>query len=149
MGAKHSRPKRESKASKFSTRKPSIVEAIKPRCLRTRQTKNNGIKRLSQLPEAKITKVRKLTLEDWLLAAPGNPVGMKGYLNAGELHVFKHFSSKVHPSPLGEITGNDDGLFVDLSSAAVSGSSLSEKSKKKVSFRLPEEADIRIFYSSQ
>ncbi|KAK8546742.1 hypothetical protein V6N13_093785 [Hibiscus sabdariffa] len=151
MGAKvskHSRPKRESKAlvltSEISSKKSSMVEAIERQCWRKRRAKNNGIKRL---PEGRIIKARKLTLEDWLLASPGNPLEVKDYLKGGELHVFKHFSSKIHPSPSGEIQVTDDGLSVKLSSASSFCRSLSGKSEKKVSFRLPGEADIRTFYS--
>ncbi|KAK8487447.1 hypothetical protein V6N13_032629 [Hibiscus sabdariffa] len=146
MGAKvskHSRPKRESKALVLPSQKSSIVEAIKRQCWRKRQAKNNGVKRLRE-PEGKITKARKLTLEDWLLASPGNPLEVKDYLKGGELHVFKHFSSKVHPSPS---PVSDDGSPANLSSASSFSRSLSGKSEKKVRFRLPEESDIRTFYS--
>ncbi|MBA0811704.1 hypothetical protein Gohar_003577 [Gossypium harknessii] len=165
MGAKvgkHSNLKPESKALVIgsSTQKPSIIEAIKPQCLKTRKsTKNyNGFKRPSQsLAEERVTKARKLlTLEDWLLASPGGP--LKDYFNGGELYVFKQFNKRVHPSSSSileiEPRVNDhDGFSVDLSSSVdVSGCSSfsrsqSGKSKKKVSFRLPEEADIMVFYS--
>lgn len=96
-----------------------------------------------------------LTLEDWLLASPG-PARMKpDCLNGGELYVFKHFSTKVHLSssraPQAVLFTPTDSFFVDLSSGDASCSSFSRsqsgKLKKKVSFRLPEEADIVVFYS--
>ncbi|KAL4333835.1 hypothetical protein GQ457_07G012330 [Hibiscus cannabinus] len=147
MGAKGStlsRPKRESKAlvlcSKFSFKISSIVEVIKPQCLRT---KNDDIKRPSQLPEGRTANARKLSLEDWLLASPGNRLELKDYLNGGELYVIKHFSNKVHSSSSKKI-GVD--IETDVSDSSFN-TCMSEKSKKKVSFRLSKETDIRKFYS--
>ncbi|KAK8496572.1 hypothetical protein V6N13_013339 [Hibiscus sabdariffa] len=125
------------KGSKLSR---PIIEVIKPRCLRT---KNDDIKRPPQPPEGRTTKARKLRLEDWLLASPGNRLELKDYLNGGELYVIKHFSSKVHPSSSKEIRVDSE---TDVSDSSFS-TCMSGKSKKKVSFRLPEETDIRIFYS--
>ncbi|KAL4313310.1 hypothetical protein GQ457_01G006650 [Hibiscus cannabinus] len=112
------------------------------------------------------------TLEDWLVASPGLQK-INGTSSGGEYHVFKHYSSKrVFPSFIRENTntnssssssskargsfsnerllkgeeeedaGNEDIIEVSLSM------SRSGKSKKRVSFRLPEEADIFIFHSS-
>ncbi|XWS12911.1 hypothetical protein CRYUN_Cryun37aG0131000 [Craigia yunnanensis] len=162
MGAKvskYSSSKREAKALssniRSSSKKSFIIEAIKPECLKKRKMKKNRIKRPLQSPVRRITKVRKLTLEDWLLASPG-PAGLKpDYLNGGELYVFKHFSRRVHPSSSREREAvpstPGDSFSLDLSSGDVSRSSFSrsqsKKLKKKESFRLPEEADIVIFYS--
>ncbi|XVE87693.1 hypothetical protein DITRI_Ditri19aG0008100 [Diplodiscus trichospermus] len=160
MGAKvskHTSSKREAKALSSnlhsSSKQSSIVEAIKPECLKRRKMKRNRMKRTLQSPESR-TKVRNLTLEDWLLASPG-PAGSKpDSFNGGELYVFKHFSTRVHPSSREhEAVPSTPGesIFADLSSADVSHSSFSKnksgKLKKKVSFRLPEVADIVIFYS--
>ncbi|KAK8349978.1 hypothetical protein V6Z11_A06G181000 [Gossypium hirsutum] len=126
MGAKASKPSnsKRDQAKSFSTtqRSSSIIESMKPECLKKRKKKKK-----------KQTKVRTLTLEDWLLASPG-PKGLNpDYLNGGELHVFKHLSRRG--------SGED-----------VSGSSFRRshngKLKKKVSFKLPEEGDIVLFYSA-
>ncbi|XVF26159.1 hypothetical protein REPUB_Repub13aG0275300 [Reevesia pubescens] len=163
MGAKVSKQSsstREAKALSSnihsSSQRPSIIEAIKPQCLKKRKMKKNKLKRPLQSPERRNTEVRKLTtLADWLLASPC-PGGLNpDCLNGGELYVFKHFSRRVHPSSSREPetlpSTPRDSFSKDLSSGDVSGSSFSRsqsgKSKKKVSFRLPEEADIVIFYS--
>ncbi|XVF27989.1 hypothetical protein REPUB_Repub14bG0157100 [Reevesia pubescens] len=167
MGAKVSKyfsSKREAKAlmssnvGSNSSQRSSIIEAIKPECLKKRKMKKNQMKiRQLQSPEKRITKVRKLTLEDWLLASPG-PAGLNrpDCLNeGGELYVFKHFSRRVYPSSSRERedvpSTPGDSFSMDLSSGDVSRSSFkrsqSGKLKKKVSFRLPEEADIVIFHS--
>ncbi|KAK9025914.1 hypothetical protein V6N11_038768 [Hibiscus sabdariffa] len=109
-------------------------------------------------------KAKELTLEDWLIASPGLQK-IKGNSSRGEYHVLKHHSSKrVFPSFVEENmnssgssstkarrslkageeedVGTEDIIEVSLSM------NQSGKSKKRVSFRLPEEADIFIFHSS-
>ncbi|XWS19333.1 hypothetical protein CRYUN_Cryun31cG0006200 [Craigia yunnanensis] len=160
MGAKVSKQpnKREAKALtsnvRSSSQGSSIIKSIKPECLKKRKTKKE-MKRPLQSPEKRTTKVRKLTLEDWLLASPG-PAGLQpDCLNGGELYVFKHFSRRVHPSSSREreavLPTPRNSFSVDLSSRDASCSSFSRSQsgnlKKKVSFRLPQETDIVIFYS--
>ncbi|OMO64771.1 hypothetical protein COLO4_31874 [Corchorus olitorius] len=157
-GSKHSNSKREAAKALIthdnvpsSSHRSSIIEAIKPECL-----KKKKLKKKKQLPEEKrTTKARMLTLEDWLLASPG-PAGLQqDSFNGGELHVFKQISRKVHPSSVNEaalpLFTPAESFSMDFSSGDVSGSSFirsqSGKLRKKVSFRLPEESDIVIFYS--
>ncbi|OMO76851.1 hypothetical protein CCACVL1_15310 [Corchorus capsularis] len=157
-GSKHSNSKREAAKAlithninvRSSSHRSSIIEAIKPECLKKKKLKKN-----KQLPEKRITKARMLTLEDWLLASPG-PAGLQqDSFNGGELHVFKQISRKVHPSSVNEaarpLFTPAESFSMDFSSGDVSGSSFSRsqsgKLRKKVSFRLPEESDIVIFYS--
>lgn len=152
MGAKASKPSnsKRDQAKSFSTtqRSSSIIESMKPECLKKRKKKN----------KKKQTKVRTLTLEDWLLASPG-PKGLNpDYLNGGELHVFKHLSRRVHHHHhhhhrSGPFTTGDNNLCLEQGSGEdVSGSSFRRshngKLKKKVSFKLPEEGDIVLFYSA-
>ncbi|XVE51022.1 hypothetical protein DITRI_Ditri02bG0004800 [Diplodiscus trichospermus] len=163
MGAKVSKHsnRREAKASTSvvggSCQGSSIIEAVKPGCLKKRKTKKQQMKRVLQSPEKRITKVRKLsTLEDWLLASLSRDGLQPDCLNGGELYVFKHLSTRVRPSSREyeeaiPSTPGDMSFSVDLSSGDASCSSFSRsqsgKPRKKVSFRLPEEADILIFYS--
>ncbi|KAJ7967774.1 Phospholipase C [Quillaja saponaria] len=149
-----------------------IMDLMKPCCLKTgdstrprgRKTENSKRKTQLQSPEKKITKVKKISLEEWLSASPGKkPDRFRG----GELHVFKHSSKtrRVHPSSrkVHTFTSNliceaRDSITLDrpqnhdgekgkknLESSCIRRSQ-SGKSKK-VSFRLPEEADIITFYS--
>ncbi|EEF32791.1 uncharacterized protein LOC125370476 [Ricinus communis] len=129
----------------------SIIELLKPGCFKAKKTKTN----------------RKRTLEDWLLASPS----MKpDCITVGELHVSKQFSKRVHPSSsieahkvvlskAGESFSLERLVILDreadldcinFSSMDVSSAikrSKSNETKKRVSFKLPEEADIIIFYS--
>lgn len=109
--------------------------------------------------ERKGTTVSKLTLQDWLLTSPSLKAEQ---LRGGELCVLKHGSSKrVHPSistkarvsfSTGRLLGldqvDDKEDYVSASSRSISRTQ-SGKSPKRVSFKLPEEADIIIFYSPQ
>ncbi|MBA0568923.1 hypothetical protein Goshw_026507 [Gossypium schwendimanii] len=148
MGAKASKPSNSERdqAKSFSStqRSSSIIESMKPECLKKRKKKK----------KKKQTKVRTLTLEDWLLASPG-PKGLNpDYLNGGELHVFKHLSRRVHHHHRsGPFTTGDNNLCLEQGSGEdVSGSSFRRshngKLKKKVSFKLREEGDIVLFYSA-
>ncbi|KAK8612425.1 hypothetical protein V6N13_092541 [Hibiscus sabdariffa] len=101
-----------------SCQRPSIIESIKPECLKKKKKKKKKKK-----PR------KKKTLADWLLASPG-PTGLNpNSLLEGELHVFRNLSKRVHRSPSKE--HQKDG-----------------KLKKKVSFMLPEEGDVVVFYSA-
>ncbi|KAK4838459.1 hypothetical protein QYF36_013914 [Acer negundo] len=168
----------------------TIMEMIKPECLKTKKVKKKKKKKKRvhdeiDPDEKKITKVRKLTLEEWLLASPA-PAGMKsadhqqcfgnsstGGGGGGELYVFKQFSKKVHPSsssssdttkevvattssiskkpPRDEVDQSfsiDDGASANFSSS-MCRSNQSGRLKKRVSFKLPDEADIIVFHSPE
>ncbi|KAH8486026.1 hypothetical protein H0E87_027472 [Populus deltoides] len=158
------------KVSKLSTseQKPEVVrsygresrfvELLKPECLKVKKIQN---KRHVLREEKKGTTVSKLTLQDWLLTSPSLKAEQ---LRGGELCVLKHGSSKrVHPSistkarvsfSTGRLLGldqvDDKEHYVSASSVVSSISrTQSGKSQKRVSFKLPEEADIIIFYSPQ
>ncbi|KAK2652930.1 hypothetical protein Ddye_012786 [Dipteronia dyeriana] len=180
-----------SSSNNYNDRKSSstIMEMIKPECLKTKKMKKKKKKKKTRVhdemnsDEKKITKVRKLTLEEWLLASPA-PASMKsadhqqcfgtssgGGGGGGELSVFKQFSKKVHPSSSSSSTTTkevvattlsiskkpqrdevdqsfsmDDGASANFSSS-MCRSTQSGRLKKRVSFKLPDEADIFVFYS--
>ncbi|KAK8705995.1 hypothetical protein V6N13_049577 [Hibiscus sabdariffa] len=114
---------------------------------------------LQEKEQQQQNKGKELTLEDWLIASPGLQK-MKGTSSRGEYHVFKHHSSKrVFPSFVEENPNSSRGSsskarrsLKDVGTEDIIEVSLSMnqsgKSKKRVSFRLPEEADIFIFHSS-
>ncbi|CAL5402713.1 unnamed protein product [Camellia sinensis] len=114
----------------------SIAKFIRPTCMW--RSKKNKITQLHQQEKQQqlLKNVNQFTLEDWLLASPG-------LNNGGDFHVFKQFSNRVHPS-----LGEEDLM---IKSRSMESSSLSRsqsgKRKKKVSFRLPEVADIIIIDS--
>ncbi|XVF33937.1 hypothetical protein REPUB_Repub18cG0014100 [Reevesia pubescens] len=134
-------------------------------CLWTKETKKRQLQLKEEQQEQQLKKSKELTQEDWLIAAPGNGILQKnnGTSSDGEYHVFKHSSKRVFPSfNVGEMANNSskpresfskEKLLkfeeVEREDMEVSLSrSKSWKSKKRVSFRLPEEADIFIFHSS-
>ncbi|GMJ14552.1 hypothetical protein HRI_005124400 [Hibiscus trionum] len=145
--SKHSNSKGEVKSlsssvGRSSQRSSSIIESMKPECMKKRKTKTKTKKK---------KKPRKMTLGDWLLASPGPTGSNPNSLLRGELYVFKNLSKRVHRSPSRE--HKKDGFTSDLCCGGdVSGSSYernqSGKLKKKVSFKLPEEGDIVVFYSA-
>ncbi|KAL4368791.1 hypothetical protein GQ457_05G030930 [Hibiscus cannabinus] len=108
-----------SNVSPSCQRSSSIIESMKPECLKKRKKKKK--------------KPRKKTLADWLLASPGPTGSNPNSLIGGELHVFRNLSKRVHRSPSREHQkdGNQSG-----------------KLKKKVNFMLPEEGDVVVFYSA-
>ncbi|OMO83617.1 hypothetical protein CCACVL1_11322 [Corchorus capsularis] len=137
-------------------------------CLWGKETKKRQLeqKEMPQLQQ-QLKKAKEVTLEEWLIASPG--LQKHNNSGSGEYHVFKHSSKRVFPSFIGENHGNSSkinscsnprGSFskesllkfednVEREEVEISISrSQSGKSKKKVSFRLPEEADIFIFHSS-
>lgn len=163
----------------------TFMEMIKPECLKTKKMKKKKKKKRvhdeMDPDEKKITEVRKLTLEEWLLASPA-PASMKSAdhqqcfgtsSSGGELYVFKQFSNKVHPSsssssattkevvattssiskkpPRDEVDQSfsmDDGASANFSSS-MCRSNQSGRLKKRVSFKLPDEADIIVFHSPE
>lgn len=157
----HPEPKSELESSKEANAKSkSFIELVKPECLKTKKMKRErSRKSLSPPPEKNILEARKLTLEDWLLNSPARNSNKTERFNGGELYVFKHTSRRVHPSisSSSEIyheaeasTSKPRDSFncsLDFSKNSCSSMSRSQsgKLKKKVSFRLPEEADIIIY----
>lgn len=142
-----------------------------------KKKKNNVISTSSTTSIAKITAGESsfTTLGEWLLSSPGSkPDSMSG----GELCVLRsHYSSRrVHPSSssskrphtydhaaLGSKARDSDSIQrlvrngedetadanLDNMTSSLSRTQSENKSKKKVSFRLPEEADIIMFYPSE
>ncbi|KAF5197106.1 hypothetical protein FRX31_013304 [Thalictrum thalictroides] len=121
---------------------------------------------LESSPVKKLVKMKKvITLEEWLTTSPAN-VKPDNINSSGELHVFRQSSRKVHPS-IGRVNDDEqlhtkqkesldlvmDDVEASKADVLMTCSSLSRsqsgKSKKKVSFRLPEEADIIVFYSPE
>ncbi|KAL3568840.1 hypothetical protein D5086_028730 [Populus alba] len=107
-------------------RESRLVELLKPECLKVKKIQN---KRHVLREEKKGTTVSKLTLQDWLLTSPSLKAEQ---LRGGELCVSNMGPSKGYTH-----------LF-QLRQETQSG-----KSQKRVSFKLPEKADIIIFYSPQ
>ncbi|GMJ10373.1 hypothetical protein HRI_004706500 [Hibiscus trionum] len=140
----------------------SVLSLLMLVCMWKNEAKEREL--LQEKEQQQQNKAKELTLEDWLIASPGLQK-MNGTSSCGEYHVFKYHSSKrVYPSFVEENTnsssssssskarrslkageevdGTEDIIEVSLSM------NRSGKSKKRVSFRLPEEADIFIFHSS-
>lgn len=131
----------------------SIIELLKPECLKVKEFQS---KRQVHQEQKKGTKVSKLTLQDWLLTSPNLKAE---HLKDGELGVVKHGSKRVHPSRGRESFSKDRLLVLDhvadkedystVSSVSLLSRTQSGKLQKRVSFKLPEEADIILFYSPQ
>lgn len=140
----------------------SVLSLLMLVCMWKNEAKERQLLQVKEKQQQKqVNKAKKEpTLEDWLIASPGLQK-INGTTSEGEYHVFKHHSSKrVFPSCVGE---NENG---SSSSSKPRGSFSKErplkgeesevslsmtqsgKSKKRVRFRLPEEADIFIFHSS-
>uniref|UniRef100_A0A5B7BRG3 Uncharacterized protein n=1 Tax=Davidia involucrata TaxID=16924 RepID=A0A5B7BRG3_DAVIN len=111
-------------------------------------------------PENRFTVVGNLsTLEECLTASPGSN---SPCINATEFHVFKQLPRRGHISsprvqtkfftPRNSFSSDrvlekiDEGDEEDMSVSSMSRTQ-SGRLKKRVSFKLPEEADIFIFYS--
>ncbi|KAF5727934.1 hypothetical protein HS088_TW21G00074 [Tripterygium wilfordii] len=133
----------------------SVIEFIKQIFLKSETTK----KKRQFNPEGKQQQQLKLvTLQDWILDSPSLDNDCTSF---GEHQVLKQFSFKVYPSLVQENPNflynpresfSQERLLKDfevdreeLEECSLNRSQ-SEKSKKKVSFRLPEESDIFIFY---
>lgn len=126
------------------------------------------IRHINSSAENRFRKVEYMTLEDCLLASPN--INVHPRITGGEIQMFKHLPKRVYPSSsspdvnqefftprrsfssgannIGRID-EDDELDGDHDSMSMSSISRSEsgKVKKKVSFRLPEESDIYIYYT--
>ena len=132
-------------------------------CLWKKETKQRQLQLKEKQQKQQLKKEKELTLEDWLIASPGILQKNNGtYVGEGEYHVFKHSSKRVFPSFVGEMTNSSSKPRESFSKERLLKSkdveredmevclsrSQSGKSKKRVSFRLPEEAHIFIFHSS-
>ncbi|XVF70750.1 hypothetical protein PTKIN_Ptkin11bG0187800 [Pterospermum kingtungense] len=135
-------------------------------CLWTKETEQKQLRQVEekQQKQQQVEKAKDLTLEDWLIDSPGFLQKNNG-ISVGEYHVFRHSSKRVFPSFVREMANSscnnpresfskeklkkpeDDHVQSEEMEVCLSRSQ-SGKSKKKVSFRLPEEADIFIFHSS-
>lgn len=162
-----------SNRSSSSTRTINLIS--KPGCcLKTWKAKKRTIL-LQQLQKKK----KLTTLEDYLLSSPGSKPDQFNITNGGQLYVFKNYShNKVHPSSSSTAHHNNMALSLasktrqsfsldideheagptesDILGVSNNSSSMmstnniqSGKLKKKVSFKLPEEADFLIIYSPE
>lgn len=152
----------------------SVVEFLKPKCLRKEKKKDMEMQQKEkQEDHQQLTSTVKevLTLEEWFMASPGTG-DYCFWTKGGEYCVFKHYlSKKIHPS----LAAGDSADFTskprakDSTSNTVSLETLlkmeeidteekgvisaisrsqSGKEKKRVSFKLPQESDIIIFQCS-
>lgn len=143
----------------------SFIDRIEPACLKVE--KREQLHQV-EMKVGKVAKVKRVTLEEWLLASPA--VRRDGIgINAGEIQVSKQANNRIcpwitSPSPYVEIRSHfsmarnsftlerskkaeetaQEGMISPRLSRDQSG-----KLKKRVSFRLPEEADIFFFYSPE
>ncbi|KAK9268164.1 hypothetical protein L1049_010606 [Liquidambar formosana] len=159
LNSEPQRPKAIGSADKDVSAGSSIFEFVKPACLKTEKVAMKKKKRESHPPEKKIVKGKKLTLEEWLVSSPG--LKPADCILGGEPNALKNYSKKVYPSSNRDCNsrpreslerlvqtdegdeGEEDSEFFSLST------NRNGKVKKRVSFKLPEEADIFIFYSPE
>ncbi|KAG6768914.1 hypothetical protein POTOM_024526 [Populus tomentosa] len=110
----------------------SIIELLKPECLKVKEFQSK----------------RQVHQEQ-----------KKEHLKGGELGAVKHGSKRVHPCRGRESFSKDRLLVLDhvadkedyptVSSVSLLSRTQSGKLQKRVSFKLPEEADIILIYSPQ
>ncbi|KAH0969977.1 hypothetical protein GBA52_022133 [Prunus armeniaca] len=157
---------------------PSCMELLKPECLKVKAEKKKRKRPLTPERKkihnnnnnntggggASASGTRLTTLEECLLASPGHH-GMKNpdnyNITGGELYVFRPHSRRVHPAsssssklpadhvPTAEAPLDSKAKDSICMERSVKNDQINDKLKKKVSFRLPEEADIIIFYPSE
>ncbi|KAF8009090.1 hypothetical protein BT93_J0164 [Corymbia citriodora subsp. variegata] len=150
----------------------SVINLMKDKCLSSRKRSSRNfhpLKKQNEQEKEIITDDYNAngqypTLEQWLLSSP---VLQKSSANS-ETYLFKHFSNRVHPTSLDLMESSsgqrssfsEDKLLKELNGELADRSgdvrvapcpslsqSQSEKTKKRVSFRLPEKDEI-IIYSS-
>lgn len=157
------KPKEVHPNNRASKQVSCIIELLKPECLKAKKMKKK--RQLMHQPEKNSPKVSKLTLEDWFISSPSLKTD---YSKEGELCVLKPFSKRVHPSPIGHNSMSstagesfslerlvmldrmaEEDNIISVTSMDVSSISTrkSGKLKKRVSFKLPEVAQIIIFNS--
>ncbi|KAL3733419.1 hypothetical protein ACJRO7_022872 [Eucalyptus globulus] len=150
----------------------SVINLMKEKCLLSRKRSGgtfHPLKKQNEHEKEIITDDHNAneqypTLEQWLLSSP---VSEKSSANS-ETHLFKHFSNRVHPALLDHIVSSPNqrssfskdklleevnGQLVDDLGDVIPRSSLSrsqsERTKKRVSFRLPEKDEIIIYASPE
>ncbi|KAL9669031.1 hypothetical protein QQ045_006572 [Rhodiola kirilowii] len=121
------------------------------------ERKNKRARSSTYSSDQVVGKVRKLTLEEWLIASPARSKKDNMTVGSGELYVFRNFTRRVFPaSPMlrhAESTDLDSGIGgkspMDIDISCENGNHIPAigKAKKRVSFKLPQEADIIIIYS--
>lgn len=144
MGLKHGTLRR-SGSSPLPTQEEApvarrtLAELFIPRCLRV----DNNSK--EEDGEEMAGRERKPTLEEWLLSSPG--LELDSVVASGSQH--RRHSPKV--CPLSPALPYEHLYSTPRHSSATDEGrisfSRSESQKKRVSFRLPDEADIHIIYS--
>ncbi|KAJ4725179.1 Phospholipase C [Melia azedarach] len=136
----------------------SIMKFMKPKCLWIDEEKDQMQMQLQlylhEKHQQQINMTKERTLEEWLLASPRLN---KNYRNGGgEYYVLQCLSSPkvhVHSSLYGDkadyISNNSRERLIKVDQVEQEEPSRGKrgKIKKRVSFRLPEETDIFIFYS--
>ncbi|KAL5737536.1 hypothetical protein ACOSP7_030297 [Xanthoceras sorbifolium] len=133
-------PKEDSDDQKFGFAAAPIFKLIKPRCYWAPEEEKEKQKPQKQ-KQMSYNKVKERTLEEWLLASPDyvfNSYSHGDYDNAEES------IAKIMMKKLLEVDNDNGGVTEEEEDHQSS----SGKIKKKVSFKLPDEADIFIFYSS-
>ncbi|XVF77340.1 hypothetical protein PTKIN_Ptkin14bG0035200 [Pterospermum kingtungense] len=142
-------------------------------CFWTKEAKKRPLQaKKKQQKQQKLKKAKQQvnTLEDRLIASPGK-LQRNNDSFGGEYQAFKHSSKRVFPSfNVGDptaansssinkprqsfskerllVNSEDDHIERGLDMQVCLSRSQSGKSKKRVSFKLPEEADIFIFHAS-
>ncbi|KAJ4828666.1 hypothetical protein Tsubulata_019542 [Turnera subulata] len=135
-------------------------EFLKPDCLKPKKAKKK--RQLVLLPSPRNMNGKAMsklsTLEDWILDSPSYQK-QEYCKRRNDLYAIKNSSSKrVHPSSTtgtGELFSLEQLVMLDhlaekqyhTTSSTSSSISRSQKQQKRVRFKLPEEADILLFYS--
>lgn len=164
------KPSDYNKEEKHGGLATSVINSMRDKCLLSRKRSSRNFHPLKKQNEQEIftddpnANGQYTTLEEWLLSSP---VSEKSSANS-ETYLLKHFSNRVHPALLDHIESSsnrrsslsEDKLLMELNGELADGSgnvraiprsssgrSQSKKTKKRVSFRLPEKDEI-IIYSS-
>lgn len=172
MGAKHSSCGRFSSAERLPeeeydnqsvcSRAISVISFLKPTRFWTEKHRKMH-QNQQQYHQLKTVK-EVVTLEECFLASPGK-ADYCFCTNRGDYYVLKQLSNKICPSLSGDcadfVTESKDSVSLEklfkmeevLDSGEKDFSSVSRtqsgKEKKRVSFKLPEDSDIIIFYSPE
>lgn len=140
-----------------------VIDFLKPSRLWTEKDRKMQQKEQQQYQQLKVVK-EVVTLEEWFLASPG-----KGnycfWTKGGDYYVLKQLSNLICPSLSGDcadfVTESRDRVslgklltkeeVLDIGEMDFSSVSKTEsgKKKKRVTFKLPEDSDIIIFYSPE
>lgn len=146
----------------------SVLNLMKDKCLLRRKRSSRNFHPLKKQSQQEIItedhNAQSTTLGEWLLSSP---VSEKSLANS-ETYLLKHFSNRIHASLLNNIESSpdsrssfsEDKLLKELNGELVDGlggaqviphfsssRSQSGRTKKRVSFRLPEKDEIIIYCS--